>query len=129
MRINYDCVRCVMLYLEKNLSYARPIFDEDLVNVPILTSFEPDDVRYAVKQLYKEGMLECTVKRYLRVGDAFTIRSIEPEGHKFCEMIRNENNWEQAKPKFPKLETIKSVMETLASAATTVATVAGMLPK
>lgn len=129
MRINYDCVRCVMLYLEENLRYARPIFDENLINVPILTSFEPDDVRYAVKQLYKEGMLECTVERHLRAGDVFIIRDIEPEGHKFCEMIRNENNWERSKPKFLKLETIKSVMEILASATTAAATVAGMLPK
>lgn len=129
MRINYDCARCVMLYLEENLSYRGGIHSENLINVPILTSFNPDDIRYAVKQLYKEKMLACKVNHKLKNGDEFFIFDIEPEGHKFCDLIRNEENWKQEKPKFFELSTFKSIIEVLTATATIAGAFVSAMPK
>lgn len=115
MRLNSDCARLVMLYLEENLRYNSSITGEELTNIPIFTSFERDDVLYAVKQLCKEGYLEFSVTSMIRNGDLYRVKDVEPKGHKFCELIRNEDEWNKHKPSLENLSTLESITAVLSN--------------
>lgn len=118
MRVNPDCARLIMLYLEENLTYSGSISSLALAEKTIFTSFKRDDVFYAVKQLYKEDYIECIEKKTIQNGNIYYIFDVQPKGHRFCELIRNEDEWNNTKPKFKDLSTFESITAILSNVAT-----------
>ena len=125
MRLNSDCARLVMLYLEENLQYSQSISGEELAEIPIFTSFEHDDVLYAVKQLCKEGYLEFSSSDRIRGGALYRVKDVEPKGHKFCELVRKEDEWNKSKPLLENLSTIESITAVLSNLISVVGTFLG----
>lgn len=115
MKINQDCMRVVMLYLENNLGLHSRIADLDLTEVELLQSFSCEDVIYSVRQLYKSGLLEADVHNRIRNGICITVTDITPKGHEFCDYVRNESDWRKAKPKIEGLSSVNTIMSILAN--------------
>lgn len=108
MKLNPDCLRDVMLYLEKNIVYTgehglyehSEIPQHKIVNE--LTSYNPDDVTYSIEKLLEAKYIEVnTIIRGTRNRIInFHISSITYEGHQFLDDVRPETFWKVAKNKF-----------------------------
>jgi len=96
MRLNPDCIRDILLYVEENTGYMRYIpvprsihnFDIALEN-----DYEPDEILYHIDLCEEYG--------YIRTDSGtianFYIERLSVLGHEFLENIRQESNWNQTK--------------------------------
>lgn len=100
MKLNPDCVREVLIWLEKNqridvlsgrLEAILTVHLPDKIN-----SFSAEDVVYATKQMAENGLLK-TRSVGVDDSDACWIEDISPKGHEFLENIRNDTNWNKVK--------------------------------
>ena len=117
MKVNIECVREVMLHIEEHLKYDGIMDSEAIAALPKFKKYELDDVRYAIKQLCKENMLEYgrnVDEKFDRPqGGQYQIYDVNPEGHKLCDLIRGEKDWKKNLPKICSLSNIASVVTIL----------------
>ena len=92
MRLNPDCVRDVMLYVEENLEYNGSMPMNDIVN-SLYSKYPGVDIIYSVEQLI---LKEWLIKRSI---DSIIIKDIHPNGHDFLANTRTLSIWEEAKSK------------------------------
>ncbi|MCM1329985.1 MAG: DUF2513 domain-containing protein [Ruminococcus sp.] len=117
MKVNIECVRDVILHIEEHLKYDGTMDSELIVDLPKFKQYNPDDVRYAIKQLCKENMLEygrnVDEKFNPPQGGRYEIYDVNPEGHKFCDLIRKESEWKKCFSKICTLSNIANVVTIL----------------
>lgn len=130
MRLNYDCVRDVLLELEKLLSIKynedSESFKFSMVNINQLydslsdKDYTIEDVLYAVKNLNEADFISA----YMNYGDGGLVECIVTdityEGHQFLQNIRPKKIWDKSKSVFQNIGTvsvdiIKSVASTVIS--------------
>ena len=68
MKLNYDCVRDVMLYLEENLIFGNPIRDTN-----INLNYDIKEIRYSLLKLHEINYLDGSVSKYMDVYRRNTI--------------------------------------------------------
>jgi len=108
--LNHDCVRAVLLYIEKNQVYQPVEVEgfEDLCHLQPISSikicrdlskqFKEDDIRYACVQACDGGYLDgspldsCTI----------LINDITFKGHEFIRVMKNDNVWSKVKDRAAK---------------------------
>lgn len=101
MKINPDCIRDILLYLEENLYLAEDNFSEiNLTQLCENLSYNKDDIWYSVYNLYHIRFIEG------RINDAGNhkmffcdIQNITWIGHQFLNSIRPKSIWEATKEK------------------------------
>ena len=90
MKLNHDCVRACMLYLETNLGLKSRI---NLVSVH-LDGYSDDDVLYSFIKLSEAGFINGKPQP---AGNnpayVFITTSITYEGHKFIDSVRDDTVW------------------------------------
>lgn len=111
MKINPDCIRDVLLYLEKNLTYNHDRQDtiehnsitmhkiaEDLRNQ---NGYEIDDVNYSVEKLLEIRYIipETELRGHNNSILYCPISDISYNGHMFLNTIRPKTIWEATKSK------------------------------
>lgn len=94
MRLNPDCIRAVLFYIESNQNMKNGAINslgsENVVN-GLKSSFDEDDIRYSIKQLNDSYYLKSTV---LKTPNYICfISDITPRGHDFINNVRNEVAW------------------------------------
>ncbi|WP_299032418.1 DUF2513 domain-containing protein [uncultured Anaerococcus sp.] len=109
MKLNYDAIRYLLIFLEDNQGYNQPIFIEDIPN----KSFDVEDIRYSAEKLIEAEILLGSVSHYVDGDTAILINSISWEGHQFLAQIKNDNNRERIKENLKKLgiQSIKSITQ------------------
>lgn len=99
MRLNPDCIREVLTYIEENQTYVNGslhrLYDSDICNE--ITNFSRDDVRYSIKQLSNSGMLDSEILKTSADSYIIHIFDITPSGHEFLSNIRTDKVWNQTK--------------------------------
>lgn len=94
MKLNHDCVRECMLYLEENLDMKSRI---NLVGVH-LKGYSDDDVLYSFIKLSEAGFINGKPQP---AGNnpayIFITTSITYEGHKFIDSVRDDKVWSATK--------------------------------
>lgn len=117
MKVDIECVREVMLHIEEHLKYDGIMDSEEIAALPKFDHYDLDDVRYAIKQLCKENMLEYERNVDEKIdhpqGGRYQIYDVNPEGHKFCDLIRKESDWKKNLPKICSLSNIANVIAIL----------------
>lgn len=94
MKLNHDCVRDVLLYLEDNLSYGNFVHSSDLK----IKSYSHEEILYCIDKLFEAGFLNCDRQTDLSsVFPWFLIKSISYDGHSFLDNIRDNNVWRKTK--------------------------------
>lgn len=103
MELKKDCVRDVLLYLEKNMKYNEELF----ANKIELKKYSNEDIYYTCEKLYEAGFINAKIQKYI-IDDAplIMITSISYAGHQFLDNIRDENIWKETKDR---LSIIKDV--------------------
>lgn len=105
MQLNYECIRALLLYFEKNLKLKHNGLPEGLKIRHIdfaneLPSFSLDDIYYSIRKLIEANYIRVRNKNVaprVMIVDEITI-----EGHEFLEASKNETIWKKA------LEFVKS---------------------
>lgn len=108
MKLNPDCVRDTLLYLEDNIAYTNnPIsmehteinIDEATNNIAAKYSHTKEETRYSIEKLLEVGYIQIKnpsydAQRYLVSGNIY---DISWNGHNFLNNIRPQSVWDATK--------------------------------
>lgn len=112
MKLNHDCVRELLLYLEENLDYDKSIGMFDLH----LKDFSDEDVFYTVQKLSEAKYLKADIGFNVCGGYIGSVDCITWEGHKFLDTIRDNQVWSKTKQVLSKVSSASiSFASTVAS--------------
>lgn len=102
MKLNYDCIRDVLLYLEENLrldenlSFQTISFDK-LYPAESLASYSREDIFYTLYNLDEVGFIDAEIQ-YGNDGPYYAyVENITYAGHEFLSVIRPKKVWDKTK--------------------------------
>lgn len=93
MKLNHECIRDILLYLEENLNYDGEI----VMNNISLKSYSHDELLYTCEKLKEAGYINYTTKWNLQNTHIICISSITYNGHQFLDNIRDDAVWKDTK--------------------------------
>ncbi|MDD3137573.1 MAG: DUF2513 domain-containing protein [Lachnospiraceae bacterium] len=96
MKLNIDCMRAVLLELEK-VPFGEDLRINDLKLS--LSDYSPDDVDYSCIMLDQAGYIDALIRSYESRSLVLLISDITFTGHQFLANIKNDNNWVKIKEK------------------------------
>ena len=114
VKLDYDCLRAVMLYVEKNqvfeivqdflgdgeTSRLKPLSAKQMeIENDLARFYKPDIIFYSCQQALLSELLvgEC------RSRDMLVVYDITPKGHEFLAALKNPTVWDQVKSSANKL--------------------------
>lgn len=101
MRLNADCVRDVMLFLEENLELVSFL---ECSNIEI--NYNSSDVTYTCAKLIEAGYLIGNTTVDLSGHMKVVINSITWNGHQFLDNVRSNTVWNKTKETAIKLGSV-----------------------
>lgn len=93
MKLNHDCVRAVLLFLEENLDCTGSI---GIDNVE-LAGFDKNDVIYSLLKLHEAGYISGRFVKDISEDISGFVTEITWEGHKFLDTVRDNKVWKSTK--------------------------------
>lgn len=103
MKLKKECVRDLLLYFEKNLSYENSI-QANQIN---MKKYSGEEILYTCDKLIEAGLINAKKEKWIISNiPIITISSITANGHKFLDSIRRPEIWRETKSK---LKSIGSV--------------------
>lgn len=113
MKLDYDCVRDVLIYLENNLSYNDSYPATDIK----LSNYSMEEILYTVSLLYDANYIEAIPLETFNFK-SFYIKSLTMSGHELLDNIRDNNVWKKIKDKISKVTSSASlsILNSVASA-------------
>lgn len=94
MKLNPDCIRDILLYVEENTDLKRMVSLSPLNLPEELSQYNADEIMYHIKQAELSGLL-IAPSWYLDGG--CMIKYLLPSGHQFLADIREDSNWNKTK--------------------------------
>ena len=94
MKLNPDCIRDILFYVEKNTDLKHHVLITAELAEKEFPSYSPDEVFYHVRQCELSGFFQ-NASRDLD-GD-FHIPYLSPYGHQFISDIRSDSVWSHVK--------------------------------
>lgn len=98
MKLNFDCVRDLMLAAEDIPYNENPTMIYFLKN-PRLSQYSPDDIYYSMEKIVEAGFVELRRVKTLNGPFDGIFIGITWEGHQFLDSIRSDTVWDKAKEK------------------------------
>lgn len=98
MKLNQDCIRDLLLYLEENLNYNVRISVTNLN----LNNYSFDDLFYTTEKLIEAGFINCSTFNSIGSHD-YIFKSITYLGHQYLDTIRDDGIWKETKKKLSKV--------------------------
>lgn len=94
MKLNHNCVRDLMLFIEDNLEYGYRLY----VNELNLGDYNQQTIVYSADKLYEAGYINALIKTTIGSDlPQIEVKSITWEGHQFLDNIRDNKVWENTK--------------------------------
>lgn len=93
MKLNYDCIRDILLYVEETITYEKDCISLDEI-LSSLDKYQPQEVIYHINELksndYFKGVL---------YGDNLPLKvaDLSPKGRAFLQNIRDNSKWNKIK--------------------------------
>lgn len=107
MKLNHDCIRDVMIYIEENCIYEDDdrgnrsihsrVFYEIIHDEKLSSRYTEDEIRYVVAQLYFEDMVIATMTPETLNFRQFDVDSLSFKGHEFLDNIKDDTIWKKTK--------------------------------
>lgn len=94
MILNPDCIRDILIYVEKNTDLRHPLSISPNLLPDDLCNYSGDEIMYHIKQAELSNLLK--VPSWYMDGSCL-ISYLLPEGHEFLSDIREDNNWNKIK--------------------------------
>lgn len=96
MKLNHDCVRDLLIFLENNLTYQNIYWISDIE----LSDYSHDDLLYTAEKLYEAGYIDCNIIKTLSSNQPqILIKEITWNGHELLDNIRDNSVWTKIKKK------------------------------
>lgn len=103
MKLNYDCVREVLLHIEENLNYGQILYSDNIE----LENFEYEDIQYTIALLSESEYIKATKLQTLGPSvPTFHIYSMTMQGHELLDNIRDNTVWNKIKKKISGLASV-----------------------
>ena len=102
MKLNQDCVRDLLLYLEENLTLVDHLSVENIS----LKNYSRDELLYTADKLYEAGYINCIRKIYDTTDLIILVSSITYEGHQFLDNIRDDKDIKKTKSILSKFKSV-----------------------
>ena len=131
MKLNADCIRYVLIELEKSLTYRTDEegrLEKNTVSLHdldcILIRYTKEDIFYTLSNLNQAGYINMTVKGAGNSIYLCFVNCITFQGHEFLEKIRSDQSWSKVKAgaeaiRNYSLDAISAIANGVASAAIT----------
>lgn len=116
MKLNIDCVRDILIYLEENLSYNSEIDACDIE----LEKYDSNEILYCISLLYDAGYIKA-ITAHTFTRPVYIIQSLTFQGHDLLDKIRDKSTWMKIKSKISNITSSIS-LSLLNSVATTIIT-------
>ena len=101
MKLNVDCIRAVLLEIEK-IPYGQNLRPKTLYSS--VETFAEEDINYSIIKLKEAGFIDAVI---VESDDGFIFRflvnDITWDGHQFLNNVREASVWEKAKEKCRKI--------------------------
>ena len=94
MKLNHECVRDLLLYIEENLSFN----DELEINILKLNNYSTEELLYTSQKLAEADYIN--IDNSIEIDDEFPIilvSSITYKGHQFLDTVRDNQVWSKTK--------------------------------
>ena len=103
MKLNVDCVRDTLLYIEENQVYVngklKPIYSEDIFVSELSDEYTDKDILYTMKYLCDSNLVQADEIKSLHSKTKYKINDISPAGHSFIQNTKSISVWEKTKKK------------------------------
>ncbi len=99
MKLNYDCVRDVMLAIEDNLEFGNEWTINNLVE--LLPDYTENEIHYACLKLHEGGYLNALTAQGFGIAPSMIarIQDLTFDGHELLGTIRPQSVYEKTKKK------------------------------
>ena len=94
MQLDPDCLRDILFLVEKKSSFGGNLSYSDFMNSDLVNKYDTGKIFYHIKQA---AMSNLITKVTWTMDPDFFFSDLTPEGHKFINDIRNEQNWKKTK--------------------------------
>ncbi|MBH9990556.1 DUF2513 domain-containing protein [Lactobacillus sp. W8092] len=94
MQLDPDCLRDILFLVEKKSSFGGNLSYSDFMNSDLVNKYDTGKIFYHIKQAAMSNLI--TKVTWTKDPDFF-FSDLTPEGHKFINDIRNEQNWKKTK--------------------------------
>lgn len=95
MKLNPDCVRDILIYIEDTTGPNNNCISMERIEVN-LSSYDPVILRYHVKMLSKRNLIE---KVCYADNKPIIVSQLTPQGQDYTEIIRDTSIWKRVKTK------------------------------
>lgn len=123
MRLNHNCVRDVLLFIEEKQEIGSALHLSDFLNLNNkksdnnrLNKYDNETIEYTLMKLDETGYLNdyCCISQYQLIE--FDVTSITWKGHKFLDTIRDPKIWKTTQTVAAHLESVSiSLISNIAS--------------
>lgn len=94
MKLDNECIRDLLLYLEENCSYKNDITLNELK----LEKYTTEEIVYTGEKLYEAGYINCLKSKSLyEEMPIIVVMSLTYNGHRFIDNIRDDKVWGKTK--------------------------------
>lgn len=98
MKLNHDCIRDLLLYLEENLNLGSFLNISSEFNEDVLSSYSANDLIYTAQKLLEANYINAEIMHFMGTNiPSVRIRSITYQGHQFLDNIRDDGVWKETK--------------------------------
>lgn len=115
MKLNQDCIRDILIYLEENLSYNDNFLATDID----IDKYTVEDILYTISLLNEAGYINATAVNGFAYNNFF-IKSLTMSGHELLNNIRDNSVWKKTKEATSKFASVS--LKLLSSVASSVLT-------
>ena len=103
MRLRKDCIRDLLLYFEKELTYDKRVRADYIT----FDEYTKEEIIYTCDKLLEAGMINAKkCNNFANNYPVITIESITPSGHKLIDNIKDPEIWSETKNKLKVLKDV-----------------------
>lgn len=102
MRLNPNCVRNLLAYVEENAHYGSALFAEQIE----LSDFTKEDIIYTADKLAEAKYINAEVSYNIYGEPHILISSLTWTGHEFLDNIRDDSVWKNTKKVISKFSSV-----------------------
>lgn len=102
MKLNNDCIRDILLFIESNTDFEKLFIDPDAL-VNSLQSYDKNTIYYHIRMISQANLVDNVL---FAGNEPYTISSLSWEGHQYLDNIRDDKVWKLLKEKTNQLSSV-----------------------
>lgn len=98
MKLDHDCVRDVLIYIEDKHKMGSFLHLDDFLDAKELHKYDPDEIKYVLLKLLEAKYIEASPPAYSNgILVEFSCGGLSWDGHQFLENIKDPKIWKKTK--------------------------------